>query len=549
MTGAEHIKRLEKLKTLRSPLEQYWREAYSYTYPLRGQKFIGGGIDGLNTVPSARSQQSRIYDSTAVKSTRLLASALLSGLTPANSRWFGFDVNNLNDDDQEGKAWLDSAADAIFKNIHASNYDVVAYEGFIDMVVSGMFAVYIEPAPVESGQPYIFQLWPLHSIWCADSQGKGIVDIVYRSFTLTAEQAVSEYGDKISEEIKNMADKKPDERFEFVQVICPRVKVKKTELSIASDHIEVKTKNIVRKSGYNEMPVVIPRWLVVPDSVYSVGPVSDAIPDIITLNEVIKLVLSNADLAIAGMWGAVDDGVLNPKEVKVGARKIIPVASKDSIFPLVSGAKFDVAQLEIERLQRSIREVLMSDQLQPQNGPAMTATEVHVRTQLIRQLLGPMYGRLQSEFLQPLVKRCFGIAVRAGAILSAPQSIQGNNANVTYVSPLARAQKLEDVGAMDRFEGNLLSLAQAGKPEVSDVYDFDNAMRKKAEFLGVPLMLLKAERDVKKNREDRVAQAQAAATAAAKQEMMKGIVPKVIDNVSRNPEQAAAMMKGTPNAA
>ncbi len=533
MTGAEHVKRLDALKTLRSPLEQYWREAYDYTYPLRGQKFGSPWTDGASVAGAARAQQARIYDGTAANSVRILASALMSGLTPANSRWFGLSTY-AGEDDQEAKTWLDGAADVLWKNIHASNYDVAAYEAMIDLCVSGMFALYVEPASPESGQPYLFQQWPLHSIWCADSKGKGLVDTVYRSFTLTAQQAVYEYGDKVSEQITTASEKNPDERFEFITAIYPRLKPSRLELPIASEHVEIKSKSIVRESGYNEMPVVVPRWLVIPDSVYSAGPVSDALPDIKTLNEVKKYVLANADLAIAGMWGAVDDGVLNPATVKVGPRKIIPVANKDSIFPLQSGAKFDVAMLEIELLQRSIRETLMSDQLQPQDGPAMTATEVHARTQLVRQLLGPMYGRLQSEFLQPLIKRCFGIAFRAGALTPAPESLRGADAIITYVSPLARAQKLEDVGAMDRFEANIMAIAKEGIPAALDIYDMDKALRKKAELLGVPQDLLVAGEEVKKLREERAAAAQAQQEQTQKSEMMRGMMPQLVKGMATN---------------
>jgi hypothetical protein len=88
--------------------------------------------------------------------------------------------------------------------------------------------------------------------------------------------------------------------------------------------------------------------------------------------------------------------------------------------PLLTGADFNVAFTAEERLQASIRKIMMADQ-QPQDGPAMTATEVHVRVALIRQLLGPVYGRFQAEYLQPLVERCFGIAFRAGVFLPPPR--------------------------------------------------------------------------------------------------------------------------------
>jgi hypothetical protein len=105
----------------------------------------------------------------------------------------------------------------------------------------------------------------------------------------------------------------------------------------------------------------------------------------------------------------------------------------------------------------------MADQLQPQDGPAMTATEVHVRVGLIRQLLGPIYGRLQAEYLAPLAERCFGLAYRAGIFGEAPQSLGGRNLKVKYNNPLARAQKMEDVAAIERLNGNLTRWPTSGR--------------------------------------------------------------------------------------
>ena len=70
------------------------------------------------------------------------------------------------------------------------------------------------------------------------------------------------------------------------------------------------------------MPVVVPRWMLIPILVYGVGLVFDALPDVKMLNELKRMELARTDLAIAGMWIAEDDGVLN-RTVKVGLKKII----------------------------------------------------------------------------------------------------------------------------------------------------------------------------------------------------------------------------------
>jgi hypothetical protein len=127
------------------------------------------------------------------------------------------------------------------------------------------------------------------------------------------------------------------------------------------------------------MPVIVPRWAVIPGSVYALGPMYDALPDARQLNEYIRMDTMNAELAIAGMWIAEDDGVLNPRTVKVGPRKVIVANSVDSMKQLSAGGDWHLADERIQQLHGAIRRILMADQLQPQDGPAMTATEVHVR--------------------------------------------------------------------------------------------------------------------------------------------------------------------------
>jgi hypothetical protein len=530
-----HVKRLETLKTKRSTVETYWRAAFDNTFPLRGE-LIGTDLTlGEEAITSAAGKNARIYDGTIKRSVRMLASALFSGLTPANSRWFSQSVINVND--QAAKRWLDESSNTIWLNIHNCNFDTAGYESFIDYVIAGMFAMYIDEGDLQGeGKLYNFSLWPLASCFFADSTGKGSIDTVYRVLRLTAEQAVSEYGDKCSEEVRKNAEKAPDEPTEVLHAIYPRrVDPRDTiTMPVASDHVEVKTKRMLRSSGYHEMPVVVPRWMPIPNSVYSLGIVDDALPDNLTLQELTKFVLQNADMAIAGMWGAVDDGVINPKTVRVGARKIIPMANKESFFPLAPSTKFDVAALEKTELQGQIKATLLSDQLHPEQGPQMTATEIHMRAQIVRQLLGPMYGRLQSEYMVPVVDRCFGIAYRAGVLGEAPKSLQDRPWKASFQSPLARAQKLDDVAAMDRLEGMLGGLANMQISGPLDNYDLDAAVREKAELLGVPAKLIRDEDTVKKMRKQRAAEMQRAQQAAAKQERDLQLVEAAKESVKGN---------------
>lgn len=493
------IKRVDSLKAARQVHESVWRECYDYTYPLRG----AGLSETVLDAQSAKSKVAKLLDGTATDSARMLASALMSGMTPANAQWLNLDSELLPDD---AAAWLSTCATLVWENIHAANFDAEGYESNLDVVCAGWFVLYIDEDRDEGGLS--FQQWPLAQSYVASTRRDGIVDTIYRCYQLTAAQAVKEFGEKnVSEKIRETARKSPDDKFEFMHCIFPRetyvvnARLAKN-LRFASYNIEVSGKRIVRESGYHEFPCCVPRWMKIPGTSYGIGPVYDALPDCKELNETKRMEKAAQDLAIAGMWIAEDDGVLNPRTVKVGPRRIIVANSTDSMKPLLTGADFNVAFSAEDRLQASIRKIMMADQLQPQDGPAMTATEVHVRVALIRQLLGPVYGRFQAEYLQPLVERCFGLAYRAGAFPPAPESLQNANFNVRYISPLARAQQLENVTAIERLGANVANLAQVA-PEVTDLIDADEATRVIADALGVPAKVIRTSDAVEQLRQQR----------------------------------------------
>lgn len=506
---AKLLKRLEQLRSQRSVVEEIWKQCFSYTYPLRGIGFFTDDAHGGAAL--AKSLQAALTDSTGTDGTRILAAALMSGLTPASQRWPVLDVDGASDSAQQ---WLDLAADTLWENIHQSNYDAVGFDCMLDMAISGQFALFCD-ADRENGG-YVFEQWPLASTYCYSTKPGGIVDGVINEHQVSAEQMVADYGENmVSEKVFKAWQEKPDEMFTVVRCIHPRAGASGSfarNLPIASIHFEKDSRKLLRESGYHEMPVGVPRWSVVPGTAYAFGPVFDALPDIKTLNKEVEFVLQNADMAIAGMWIAEDDGVLNAKGIKIGPRKVIVANSVDSMKALQPAGKFDVAALEIDRLQRSIRKVLMADQLTPQDGPAMTATEVSVRVELIRQQLGPVYGRLQSEFLQWLVTRCFGLAYRAGVFGQAPRELQDKPYSVQYNTPISRSQKGQDVAAMDRYEAALGMQAQAGLTDALDLYEWDEARRKRAELLGVPSNLIPAQDDVDAVRSERAKQAQQAQT-------------------------------------
>lgn len=511
---------LDTLKSERLEHETVWKDCFDYTYPRRGEGLQGSTLD----TSAVNAAKARLVDNTATDGARTLAAAIMSGMTPANSLWVGYDASGdpLSRSDRQ---WLDNAARVDWKAIHAATWDADGYEAILDIVTAGWGCLYVEEG---EGGGLRFEQWPIAQVYATSSRRGAPADIVYRSFSLTAEQAVNEYGyDALGTTLRKAYDSGARDKFPFVHAIEPRRNAAggpfARNMPIASVHVSIQDKLVVRESGYPEMPAIVARWMSIPQSSYGDGPVFDALPTIKRLNELGRLELGAADLAVGGLFKATEDGVFNPRTVKIGGgRKVVIVGDMQNFDAVKPSTDFRVSDNVTLRLQQQIRRVLMADQLEMHEGPVRTATEVHARMGLLRQLLGPVYGRLQAELHARLVLRVFGLAQRAGAHGQMPESLRNRMLSIRFESPLARAQKLEEVNAIERLFADATAIAQA-KPEVLDNLDEDAAIRYVSDALVVPHSILRTEgalRALRADREERDASGKQ--QAAAEELAMKG---------------------------
>jgi len=551
--GKQALKVFAQLVNQKQPLERYWTTAYAYTLPHRGQYFQNKGA-GTEGIIKAQSDQQVIYDSTAGDAISLLAASIMSGLTPSASQWFQFRIPGVKFDDlqYDARVWLENASKTLFNLIHnSSNYNATALEALEDLAISGMYGIYIEK---EDGGDFHFELWPLDSLYVQENPKTQVIDTVYRICLYTAEAAVEKFGEEnVPEFIETAYENNSDDprQYEFLHIIKPRKgKPGKfaTQLPFESLYVCKKSGQVVKESGYHELPIVVPRWSKIPRTSYALGPLNKALPDIKTLNKVVEMMLQNAEMAIAGTFVAKADGYLNPNTTKIGPRRVVFAQDPGNIRPLTIGGDFRIAFEEITRLQKQIKSVLMADELEPIQKNYASATEVSTRAVIVRQILGPIFARLQSEYLEPLIGRCFGLAFRDGTFGQIPQSLQGSITIIPeYVSPMARAQRMEEVTSMEKFEQSLAATAQLN-PHVLDVYDFDLATLKKAGLIGVPSDVIRSKEQIRKVRDDQAQaqqeqQAQQQAQTNQQQVMNPGVLKAGMEAMG-GPEAVQQLIKG-----
>jgi hypothetical protein len=510
-------KRLDKLEADRGTWESHWQEILDYVMPRKAE------ITFLRSRGEKRTEV--LFDSTAITANNLLAASLQGTLTSPSLPWFSL---KLRDDDankiRDVQIWLEDTARRMYAVFNESNFNTEVHEMYLDLCSVGTSAIFVE----EANEGFLQGGLHFNTLHIAEyfiqENSTGRVDTLYRKYKMTARQAVQEFGeDNVGTKIKEAIKAKPDTQFNFIHAVEPTqdyersVGMKsKTKLPFHSCHVCFEDKMVVRVGGYNEFPYLVPRWSKATGEIFGRSPSYNALPDIKTLNKAVEIGLKAWAKAIDPPLLVTDDGVIGRVRMTPGG--ITVVRSDTAIKPLQIGSNWQITDLKENQLRTAIRQAYYSDQLQLQEGPQMTATEVQVRYELMQRLLGPTLGRFQTEFLNPLIERVFGIMLRSDALTPRPSEMEGMNMDIEYVGPLARSQRMEEAIAVERLYQLAMQVVQVD-PTVMDVINHEQAIRMRATLLGVPKTVLRGEDEVAEIREQRAAaQQQAQEQAMAQQQ-------------------------------
>ncbi|QDP62404.1 MAG: putative portal protein [Prokaryotic dsDNA virus sp.] len=534
-------KRYEAMKTQRGTWEDHWQEILDYVMPRKAD------VITLRTKGEKRTEI--LFDSTAIQANTLLAASLQGTLTSPSLPWFSIKLRDkeLNENEEVAR-FLEDTARRMYDAFNDSNFNTEVHEMYLDLTSIGTGCLFVEESKKGFEQDGVH----FNTLHCAEffiqENINGYVDTVYRRYKLSARQAVQEFGqDSVGEKITEALKKKPEQQFTFIHAVEPtedyiRAHGKQegmTQLPFHSCHVCEEDKMVLRTGGYNEFPYLVPRWSKATGEIYGRSPSYNALPDIKTLNKAVEIGLKAWAKAIDPPLLVQDDGVIG--RVRTTPAGITVIRNDGAIKPLQVGSNWQITDLKEGQLRTAIRQAYYSDQLQLQEGPQMTATEVQVRYELMQRLLGPTLGRFQSEFLNPLIERMFGIMLRAEALMPLPEIIQGAKIDIEYVGPLARSQRMEEATAIDKLYQLAMMVGQID-PAVMQNINHDAAIRLRADLLGVPKTIMRGVDEVEEMREAAAqAQAQQAEMAAQMQAADMGKTQAETAKIVSDPDTQGVM--------
>ena len=492
------MKRFGSLKTYRSNWESHWQEIGDFVAPNKGNITKKRTHGDKNT--------ERIFDGTAQFAAELMASSMHGMLTNSGTPWFSLRYTDDEfETDDTSKEWLERATDTMYVEIGRSNFHEAINELYFDLVTFGTAVMF-----VDTDKEGTLRFSTRHISECYVSEDEfGRVDTVFREFKMPARAAIAQFGEEnVTQRLLKKSQSDPYDMVELLHVVMPRydrdtIKIDAKNKPVASIYLDPGDKKIISESGFDEFPYMVPRFRKASyENGYGRSPAMTALSDIKMLNEMSKAVIQAAQLQIHPPLLVPDDGFILPVRTVPGGLNFYRSGTRDRIEPLNIGANNPLGENQLEQRRTAIRAAFYVDQLVTGNRPGMTATEVIQKSTEKMRILAPLTGRLQSELLRPLIDRIFNLISKKKGFEAAPETMAGNEIDIEYVSPLAKAQRQGDVQASLELFQFLAPLMQVD-PNVVDFLDVDGLAKHIIKTTGVPASVVRGAEEVAAIREQK----------------------------------------------
>jgi hypothetical protein len=517
--------RWSDLKNERASWDSLWQDIADYVMPRKAE------ISSRQSSPGTQ-RHDVLFDTTAIFANQTLANGQLSYMTPAESRWFTFDAPPHLEGEDKVKDWFQRCSEISQRNLANSNFYSEIHELYFDDGGFGTSNLFALPG---RNSPLTFQSLSIGS-YCLAEDDEGIVDTCFREIMLTCRQAAMKFGEenlseKMRKQLEEYRTKGTGEgvKHSFLHAIYPRAEGERSPGKLdgpnkpfASVYVDVANKHVVSVGGYDEKPFFATRHLKWGDCVYGYSPSWMALPEARQINFLTKQLDALAEVKAFPRF-LVPDTHEGEIDLRAGGPTYFDPNMPNAVpREWLTSGDYNIGLDREKRKQAAIERAYYVDlfNMFASLDKQMTAREVAERSAEKLIQFTPAFARKTTELFTPLLRRVFGMQLRAGLFPPPPRELMQADARgglaipepeVTYTSRVALAIKALQNAAFARTM-EIISPIVPMKPEILDNFDFDRISRDGARNDGLP-----ADWMVAKEKVDEVRQARAEAQAQAAQ--------------------------------
>jgi hypothetical protein len=412
---------------------------YHYTVPSRNLFYWTSQYQGAQ-------KNAKVFDTTAVAAVRNFVSKIQGGLCPPQQRWFLLEAGTDIPPEQaeEVNKQLQDISDKIYYYLRRSNFDLVFNETCYDLAI-GTGCLICNPGATDDN-PLEFYSVPLARVAIEESV-QSRLETNFRWWDEIRIQDIKELWPQAKLNSMTQALYDEDENATLKDLVEGTLYFPNEKGPKKYRYVVFYEDSYFVDEWMESSPWIVFRWSKINSEVYGRGPVIDALPSILSLNELARIELAAANFNVSKPIMAFSDGIFNPWTFRLEPNTIIPIAPSSNgqwpLQPFPDTANPQFMQITSNDLRMQINKLLYADPLGPISESTKTATELSLRQRNLAEEIGPGFTRMQQECLNRILQRVMVVLADKGLIQRIV--INGREIQVTYKSPLVVAQGEQDV--------------------------------------------------------------------------------------------------------
>jgi len=499
----ELLKRIERAKEAKFKRENELQEAYRYILPLRDT------IRNKDTLI----ERGVKFDSTACNALEKYATKLQNLLTPPWEEWLKFQPGADIPEDKapEVQEKLDEASKITFSHIHHSNFYTAEHEAFLDLGISTGAVIVERNTRTNEPSALNCRSIPLSEI-IPESSNRGSVDTVFREFEVKVDEITNIWPN--AKVPQNLIDKSTQQGDGLKVKVFEGVVFNEKTSDYDMYVIEESECVIMYEEKMDTSPIIVFRESVRPGDVIGFGRALRILEDVKSLNKMAENQLRADSMRSMPIFTGVDDG-FNPYTFSLQPGTVNVVQSNDngnpSIRALDVGGNYVYEQGRMDQLRAVVNEAFLANPFGAiDETPVRSATEIAAREADMFQSTAAAFGRLQTEFLEKLMRRVVDILNKEGVL--PPLKVDGREVALKFTSPFAKMQGSIKVKETMQWLSYVMPL---GEEVIATSINLDKVPSNLAKNMGIDKELYKDSIEVDQSKEALAEMATQAAQAGA----------------------------------
>ena len=543
ITLAQRVRRMQKkLEEIRQPYEPDYKSIAKYVFYRR--EFFD-----LKTAQGQSIAREK-YDSTASDAMNNLVHGFQGYMVSRSIEWLDFEFENEElQSNKESQVWLMDLIHYMYEVFKNANFYDTVNDNLADAVAFGTPCLYLENDK-KADKIRFSERHPIE-MYCSENRFQ-VIDTSFRKYKMASREIVKQFKGEVSRGIQEEAEDPVGmyNEHNIIHAVFPNEdkipgSMQSRDKDFRSIYIEEGAEDsdaILNDSGYKQDPYVWWRWNKNSTEWYGRSPSHDALPEILTSNQLEKAVLEATEL------------VVNPPKYAPashrgrlkwypGGQNYYENYEAEKMEAINPGIQLPITLEERQSLWDKIKQHYFNDFfliLSQYYKAQKTATEVMEIQAEKAAIIAPIIGRFESKFLDPVIEKTFNIEEEERRLPEMPAILEDfreeakergetEKINIKYIGPLATIQeklfKTTGTSQTLAMAGPIVQLQLTGAP-VLDNLDFDEMLKDGARDNGASPTHIRGEKDVKKIRDARTQMQQ----AQQQMEMAQGMadaVPKL----------------------